>query len=100
MTTQYTDDEVYERAVELFSSSNHWPKATVEDVIRLTNAKRLELNSLDYLAFQSINLSISACSKGGAWPPMSPSSFASTVMPGFRKDFRKFVTAVRDGWKP
>ena len=92
-----TDKQVLDRTIDLFSMSKAWPTATVESTLAATYERRGNLSELDYLAFQSTNFAIMACSDG-KWPPMSPARFVAAVLaqPRMKSMFPKFVNAVRE----
>lgn len=81
--------------MELFGAAKEWPSMSVEATIRTVRDAKRTLPSLDYVAIQSVNLAIRACSKDGGWPPMSPARFTETVLKCFREHFPKFSDAVQ-----
>ncbi len=96
-----TNKQVLDRAIELFTLSRAWPDATVESTLVATCKRRANLCELDYLAFQSTNFAIMACSDG-KWPPMLPSTFVDRVLsqPRMEVMFPKFVNTVREQMGP
>jgi hypothetical protein len=92
-----TGKQVLDRAIELFKSSLAWPVEGIDEVIRVTYARKHELNELDCLAFQSTNFAIKCCSPSDGWPPMSPQTFAERALTGMSATFPKFVKTVREG---
>lgn len=81
--------------MELFGAAEKWPDISVEDTILTVRNAKLTMPSLDYVAIQSVNLAIAACSKGGVWPLMSPAKFTEKVLKCFREQFPKFSDAVQ-----
>jgi len=81
--------------MELFGAAQKWPDMSIEDTVRTVRDSKATLTSLDYVAIQSVNLAIAACSSNGKWPPMSPARFTETVLKRFREHFPKFSDAVQ-----
>lgn len=92
-----TFDEVHRRAVSLFAEKREWPTKPVVEVIRMTIRLRGAMSRVDYLALQSVLMSLAMMAekkgRANAWPPMPPEKFSRVVLADerFRVHFHKFV---------
>lgn len=91
---KYDSETVRNRAIRRLSGVENWPDISAADFPRAMKAMRFEMERLDYVAMQSVALSVVAC-YDGEWPPMSPSEFSKVVLPGLKGDFHKFSDAVQ-----